>query len=139
MTATLGRAGQIALRVLGGVFFVAGLVGIVLPLVPTVAFWILAALCWTQSAPDWRRRLTEHPRYGAAIGGFLEQGVVPRQAKGYAVAAIGLSGLLSSLALAGSPGMLAALWTLLVSVSAWLVTRPEPAPPAAEPAQETPG
>jgi hypothetical protein len=52
---------------------------------------------------------------------------VPRQAKGYAVAAIGLSGLLSSLALAGSPWLLAALWTLLVSVSVWLVTRPEAA------------
>ncbi len=129
MPANLGRAGQIALRVLGGVFFVAGLVGIVLPLVPTVAFWILAALCWTQSAPDWRRRLTEHPRYGAAIGGFLEQGVVPRQAKGYAVATIALSGLLSSLMLASSPWVLAALWTLLVSVSIWLVTRPEPTAP----------
>jgi len=126
VTATLSRAGMIALRLLGVVFFLAGLAGIVLPLVPTVAFWILAALCWSRSAPGWRQRLTEHARYGAVIGAFLDHGVVPRTAKGYAVAAIHASGVLSSLALSDSAWALAVLWTVLALVSAWLVTRPEP-------------
>lgn len=122
----ISRTGRLALRALGGLFFLVGLAGIVLPLLPTVVFWILAALCWARSAPDWHRRLTAHPRYGAPIAGFLDHGVVPRQAKGYALTAIVLSGAVSSLALAGPTWLLLSLWVVLAAVSVWILSRPEP-------------
>jgi hypothetical protein len=119
-----------------------GLAGVALPLLPTVVFWVLAALCWANSAPHWRRRLTAHPRYGAPIEEFLSGGTIPRRAKGYAVTGILFSGGLSSVALASFPRAVALLWALLAGVMGWLVTRPEPtAPPHAGPGEspEWPG
>lgn len=51
------RTTTIALRVGGALFFAVGAVGIVVPLLPTVVFWILAVWCWSVSAPAWSERL----------------------------------------------------------------------------------
>ena len=45
----------------GGLLLVAGLIGLVLPVVPGVLFLALAALCFSGASPTVRQRLESHP------------------------------------------------------------------------------
>src|SRR3989338_6935428 len=58
-----------------------GLVGIVLPLFPTVPFLLLAAFCFARSSQHLHDWLTTHPRLGPPIARWNESGAISRQAK----------------------------------------------------------
>lgn len=65
-----------------GVGFVAlGLVGAVLPVLPTTPFLILAAACFTRSSERLERRLLDHPTFGPPLRAWRERGAIPRRAK----------------------------------------------------------
>ncbi|MFN9377367.1 MAG: DUF454 family protein, partial [Novosphingobium sp.] len=38
-----------------------GLIGVALPIMPTVPLLLLAAFCFARSHPEWARRLYNHP------------------------------------------------------------------------------
>ena len=66
----------------GGVFSLAlGIVGIVLPLLPTVPFVILAAFCFSKGSQRWERWMLEHPKLGPIVRDWREHHSVPRGAK----------------------------------------------------------
>lgn len=101
-----------------------GAVGIVVPGLPTVVFWLMAAWAASKGSPDLEQWLLTHPRHGEAIRGWREAGRVPRSAKRAATLMMLLS--LSLLALAGwSWPRLAALALLMAAVLIWLWRRPE--------------
>ena len=52
---------------LGWLSLVVGAIGIVVPLLPTVPFVILAAFLFARGSPALERRLLEHPRFGHHI------------------------------------------------------------------------
>jgi uncharacterized membrane protein YbaN (DUF454 family) len=58
-----------------------GIVGIFLPLVPTVAPLLLAAWCFSRSSHRLHRWLLNHRRLGPMIAPFQSGGVMPRRAK----------------------------------------------------------
>ncbi|WCT72002.1 YbaN family protein [Sphingomonas naphthae] len=60
---------------------VVGVIGIFVPLLPTVPFMLLAAFCFARSNPEWERRLIEHPRYGPHILAWREKGAISRKGK----------------------------------------------------------
>ncbi|OWR05102.1 YbaN family protein [Roseateles puraquae] len=101
-----------------------GLIGIVLPGLPTVPFLLLAAWAGGKGWPALEAWLLNHPRHGPAIRRWRERGAVPRRAKW---AATGMMGL-SATALAVSPAPLAvklAVPAFMAAVALWLWTRPE--------------
>ncbi len=55
------------LLVLGGVFFSLGLIGILLPLLPTTPFMILAATCFASSSPRFHQTLLNNRWFGADL------------------------------------------------------------------------
>jgi uncharacterized membrane protein YbaN (DUF454 family) len=63
-----------------------GLVGVALPIMPTVPFLLLAAFCFARSNPAWEQRLLDHPQYGPGLRDWREKRAIARPAK---VAAIG--------------------------------------------------
>ena len=99
-----------------------GIVGIALPLLPTVPFMILAAFCFARANPAWERRLLDHPRFGPHIIAWRTRGAISKRGKAMAVIALAASGLIGLLTLDGWHAWMP-FAVALVSGS-WIVTRP---------------
>ena len=76
-------------RILGGLFLVIGGIGIVLPLLPTTIFWIIAALCFARSDPKIRDWIYRQPGVGPQVELFIEKGEMTQTGKRAAL--IGMS------------------------------------------------
>ena len=110
---------------LGWLSFCIGFIGMFLPLLPTVIFWIIAVWFWSKGSPKLMERVYQNPKHGASIKAFMHHGVVPRVGKIAAVISMSLSYLLFQLVV--SPNFLAGMGTaaMLFVVALWLITRPE--------------
>ncbi len=61
-----------------------GIVGALLPLMPTTIFLILAAGCFARSSPRLEAWLLDHPRFGPTLRAWRRDGAMSRRAKGMA-------------------------------------------------------
>lgn len=99
-----------------------GIIGIALPLLPTVPFMILAAFCFARANPAWERRLLDHAHFGPHIVAWRTRGAISRRGKAMAVIALVAS---SALGLVMLDGWLAAVPLAVALISgSWIVTRP---------------
>lgn len=65
-----------------GLFAVAlGLLGVLLPLLPTVPFLLLAAFCFARSSERLHTWMLNHPRLGPPIQDWQTSGAISRAAK----------------------------------------------------------
>lgn len=71
----------------GWIFTVAGVIGIFLPIVPTVPFLLLAAACFARSSERFHTWLVEHNHLGPLLRDYLQGAGIPLRAK---IAAIGM-------------------------------------------------
>lgn len=69
----------------------AGVVGIFLPLVPTVPFLLLAAVCFGRSSERFHTWLIEHNHLGPLIRDYLNGGGIPLRAKRIAISMVWVS------------------------------------------------
>lgn len=74
-----------------GWFFVAlGAVGVVLPLLPTVPFLLLAVFCFERGSPKLHDWVMEHPQFGPPVKEWRRHRVIRPRAK--LIACVGLAG-----------------------------------------------
>lgn len=106
---------------------VLGFVGVVVPVLPTVPFLLLAAWAAARSSPRLDQWLHEHPRFGHHLRAWRDAGVVPRRAKWLATGMMGASGVLILLAVRPLWAPVLAV-ACMAAVAAWLWRRPEAAP-----------
>lgn len=100
-----------------------GGIGILLPLLPTIPFIILAAFCFARSNKALERWLLDHPTFGVHIRMWREKGAISRKGKQAALAAFAVSTVLA-LALAPLPWSLAPLAAAAIG-GTWIWMRPE--------------
>ncbi|WP_373353828.1 YbaN family protein [Pseudoroseicyclus sp. CXY001] len=109
---------------LGWLMIGLGLIGIVLPGLPTTVFIILAAFFFARSSPALHAKLLAHRRFGPVLRDWEARGAIPRRAKAWAVGSMAAI-LMLSLVL-GLPA-----WVIGVQVvgmgagAAYILTRPD--------------
>lgn len=64
-----------------------GAVGVVVPLLPTVPFMLLAAFCFARGSDRFHDWLVNHPRFGPGIQDWQRHGAISRRGKIAAVLA----------------------------------------------------
>jgi len=100
-----------------------GLVGIVLPLVPTTPMLLVAAFCFARSSERLHHWLLSHRSFGVLIADWRERGAVNPRAKRLATVAIAaVLGL--SAALGAAPAILILQALTLGGVLIFIWTRP---------------
>ena len=103
--------------------FAIGSIGIILPLLPTVPFYLLATFCFARSNPRWEHLLLDHPRWGPPLRNWRERRVISRTAKLAALTALATSSVMGLILLHGP-------WAIAPAIACgitgtWIWTRAE--------------
>ncbi|MEQ1454167.1 YbaN family protein [Acinetobacter seifertii] len=112
-------------RTLVVIFIALGIIGAILPGMPTTVFLILAAWAASKGWPQMDAWLLNHPKYGPTLRDWRANGTVPRKAKWIASIMMTLSGILMLFTTAPFWVKVFTDTTMLV-VAIWLWLRPEP-------------
>lgn len=100
-----------------------GIVGIALPVVPTVPFLLMAAAAFARSSPRLERRILDHPTYGPPVRAWRERGAIGRLAKIWATVAMAC-GVGFSLLAGMPPWVVAGQAMVCTAIAAYVITRP---------------
>ncbi len=87
---------RLILICIGWLSVAAGIVGIFLPLVPTVPFLLLAAACFSRSSERFHGWLLKHKRLGPLLHDYLQGTGIPLRAKVTAIGMVWVSFLTSA-------------------------------------------
>lgn len=102
-----------------------GLIGIVLPGLPTTPFVLLAAYCAARGSKRLHDWLLAHRLFGPMIRDWQESGAVSRKAKRWAIGTMAACAVIFFLT-APRWWMAATGTAIMAVVAAWLWRRPEP-------------
>lgn len=99
------------------------IIGVVLPIMPTVPFLLLAAFCFSRSSPRLHDWLLSHPVYGPHITAWHESGAIKPRAKW--LAALCIAGSLGLSAVLGVPNNIFIIQcVILTAVMIFIWSRP---------------
>lgn len=108
----------------GALSLALGALGVVLPVLPTTPFVLVAVFAFARSAPRLATMLIEHRVFGPLIRDWRARGAIPPRAKAAAVGMMAATFALS-LAMAAPPAVLAIQAVFLGSAAAFVLTRPD--------------
>lgn len=103
-----------------------GLIGALMPLMPTTIFLILAAGCFARASPRLEAKLLAHPRVGPALCAWRTDRAIPLRGKVGACAGIAVGLALFAIGAHPSRPLSLLVGVLLFVCALWIVTRPAP-------------
>ena len=86
----ISKAKKFTLTLLGFIFVAIGIIGIVVPGLPTTVFMIIAAWLFSISNPKFEKWLLGLPKIGPAISNYRKGLGMPRRAKFFALSSISI-------------------------------------------------
>jgi uncharacterized membrane protein YbaN (DUF454 family) len=126
---TLSTPARWLLQALAGVCVLLGVIGIFVPVMPSVPFLVVAGWAASRSSPRMHRWLMAHPRFGHLLRDWYEAGVVPRRAKWITTVMVSCSAIM--MLVITPAAWLAGAFALIACMAAvvwWLWRRPERRP-----------
>ncbi len=115
---------RVAWNTLGAVALLLGLIGVVLPVLPTTPFVLVAAFAFSKGSPRMRRWLTDHAIFGPLIADWEAHGAIARPIKRLACSIMGGVFLIS--VIAGVPVKVLVIQAIcLGGAAAYVLTRPD--------------
>ncbi|MBJ6371393.1 YbaN family protein [Sedimentitalea arenosa] len=117
-------ARRLAWTIAGLLALALGLIGVVLPVLPTTPLVILAAFCFSSGSPRLRRWLLAHRVFGPVIADWEAHGAIPRPIKRLSCAVMAL--VFAANVWAGvSPWVLVVQAICLSGAATYVLTRPD--------------
>ncbi|NDP39029.1 MAG: DUF454 domain-containing protein [Rhodoferax sp.] len=110
--------------VCGAIFLAIGVIGIVLPVLPTTPFVLLAAYCISRGSARYEQWLLRHHRFGPMVRDWRANRAVPLRAKQFASVMMILSSVLAWWMLPANVRWIPAV--CCAAVAAWLWSLPMP-------------
>ncbi|MGL5633411.1 MAG: YbaN family protein [Azovibrio sp.] len=117
-----GKTQSILLTCAGLIALILGLIGIILPGLPTTPFILLAAACFAKASPRLHHKLIHHRYLGPLVKDWEKHRTLPLKIKWTASSIMTAMVLFSILQLAGKP-LLQITVALLGLTGAWVVWR----------------
>lgn len=109
---------------LGCIALALGLIGVVLPVLPTTPFVILAAFLFSKGSPRLRHWLISHRIFGPLIADWEAHGAIPRPVKRLACTVMAL--VFGVSVLAGVPTVVLIVQAICLGAAAtYVLTRPD--------------
>lgn len=108
----------------GFLFLGLGILGALVPIMPTTIFLILAAWAFAESCPAWKDWIFDHPRYGRSVRLWFEHGVIPLNIKRIAIGMMVASYAFTAW-MVGNIWVVLGVGACLLAVSTFIVTRRE--------------
>jgi uncharacterized protein len=95
-----------------------------IPLVPTVPFFIMAAFFLSRSSPEWHRWIRLNKQFGKTVRAWEDHGVLDWKIKLFTGACI-ISAMIAPMYLNNTPIIFRVLWFIILVVALlYLVSRP---------------
>lgn len=115
---------RVAWNVAGGVALLLGLIGVVLPVLPTTPFVLLAAFAFSNGSPRLRHWLVTHAVFGPLIADWEAHGAIARPIKRLSCAT--MAGVFLVSVIAGvAPTILIIQALCLGGAAAYVLSRPD--------------
>ncbi|WP_350336218.1 YbaN family protein [Coralliovum pocilloporae] len=115
---------RIVFLCIGFLAVAAGLLGIVLPVLPTTPFLLLAAACFARSSPRFEAWLLNHPMFGPPVKKWRENGAIGSRAK--TIAIIGIVSGFIIFVVTVSPSLLLGMvvFAVMAGAATFILSRP---------------
>ncbi|HEX7871727.1 MAG TPA: YbaN family protein [Sphingobium sp.] len=125
-TSLLGHLGRTAWLVLGLICVGLGIIGALLPLMPTTIFLILAAGCFARSSPRLEAWLLGHKRFGPTLTAWRAEGAIGPRAKAMACTGIAVGYGLFCWSAHPRPLLALIVSAAMAGCALYILTRPLP-------------